>query len=107
MSYELDELNERVTDIEHCIGDFQAIFESLKAALDGRTGPLCPPYCAHTIEEDSEDPLPLDARVVDLRKCIGDIESVFEALALSLGRGTGPLCPPYCAHSIDEGESQS
>jgi hypothetical protein len=112
MANELDALNERVSDIEHCIGDFQEIFASLQAALalrlgPGGPGPLCPPYCAHGTNEDYADPLTLEARVTDIRKCIGDFAEVFATLAESLGSRPGPLCPPYCAHPINGSQSQS
>lgn len=109
MTTDLDTLSERVSDLEQCIGDFQTIFSCLQEALTeraGRTGPLCPPYCAHGIVDDYEDPLTVAERVSDIRKCIGDIDVVFQALAAILARTPGPLCPPYCAHPVEGEERQ-
>ncbi|MGH9928885.1 MAG: hypothetical protein ACREA9_06605 [Pyrinomonadaceae bacterium] len=101
ISSELDLLSDRVSDIEKCIGDFAEIFGSLKVALAARPGPLCPPYCAHGVISEEEDDLPLELRVADIKRCIGDFAAVFEDLKQSLSRRPGPLCPPYCSHPVD------
>lgn len=91
------DLAARVADIEKCIGDFAQFFEALKEILRG-PGVDCPPYCAHGVEVEYKDELPLPERVADIRKCIGDFGNTFRAIGKELEAMTGPDCPPYCAH---------
>jgi hypothetical protein len=99
MEETLESLASRVDDIEQTIGDIYEVLASVKQAL-GRipTPPNCPPYCAHEIPEEYVDNLPLEDRVIDIRKCIGDVGIVFGSLVEALDRMAPPNCPPYCGH---------
>jgi uncharacterized protein YheU (UPF0270 family) len=99
----LEELSSRVDDIELTIGDIAQVLNSLKLALARIPAPPnCPPYCAHEVTDESEDPLSLADRVKDIKKCIGDVGIVFESLIDSLNIMVPPDCPPYCAHALEE-----
>ena len=99
MPQTLEDLSSRVDEIEQTIGDIAQVLDSLKQAL-GRipAPPNCPPYCAHEIQQEWEDDLPLADRVKDIRKCIGDVGIVFAELIDALEGMAPPNCPPYCAH---------
>jgi len=102
----LEELSTRVDDIEHTIGDIAQVLSSLKQALGTIPQPPdCPPYCAHGVTEEFEDPLSLADRVKDIKKCIGDVGIVFKSLTDSLAEMVPPDCPPYCVHDPEEQES--
>lgn len=99
MENNLDDLAARVDDIEKTIGDMAQVFASLKAGLARIPAPPnCPPYCGHEVGEKYVDKLPLEARVEDIKKCIGDVGIVFGSLIEALAQMAPPNCPPYCGH---------
>jgi hypothetical protein len=98
MSYnsEDSDLADRIANIEQTIGDIAKVLKDLKASVNRIPSPDCPPYCAHAVEIEYPDTISLEARVVDIRKCIGDVADVFGTLRLALNAMPEPDCPPYC-----------
>ena len=92
------EINDRLDDIEKCIGDFAGVFETLKEAVGRIPPPTCPPYCSHSVKKFYPDDLSIEDRVADIKKCVGDYNDFFEALSTALQSMSPPTCPPYCAH---------
>ena len=93
------DLADRVADIEETIGDIAKVLKSLKESVNRIPEPDCPPYCAHAVETEYPDNLTIEARVVDIRKCIGDAGDVFGTLKLALNAMHEPDCPPYCGRT--------
>jgi hypothetical protein len=103
---ELEEIAARVDDIEKTIGDIAQVLYSLKDALSLiPEPPNCPPYCGHGVDDNTEDPLSLEDRVKDIKKCIGDVDIVFGSLIQALDNMAPPNCPPYCAHEVNRQKS--
>jgi hypothetical protein len=103
MEYKLENIASRVDDIEKTVGDIAQVLASLKEALSRiPSPPNCPPYCGHEITKEYKDPLSLEERVADMRKCIGDTGIVFGCLIEALAQMPPPNCPPYCGHSLKE-----
>src|ERR1700682_4720323 len=98
MSYnsEDSDLAGRIANIEQTIGDIAKVLKDLKASVNRIPSPDCPPYCAHAMVTEYPDNLSLEARVVDIRKYIGDAGDVFGSLKLALNAMPEPDCPPYC-----------
>ena len=102
-SNEIDELTERIEDIERTIGDMAAVFDALKMALHIiPLPPTCPPYCGHADDDGGDDEVPLEERVKDIRKYVGDYGQVLDSLKEALDNMAQPTCPPYCAHEVSE-----
>ena len=96
---ELEDIAARVDDIEKTIGDIAGVLYALQDALALiPPPPNCPPYCGHGVDNNTEDPLSLEDRVKDIKKCIGDVDIVFGALIQALNNMEPPNCPPYCGH---------
>lgn len=95
-------IEQRVANIEQTIGDIAYVLFKLKESLAAipQPQPNCPPYCPHSHIDPNPDPLPIEERVKDIRKCIGDIGVVLGSLHQALGdmAGAPPNCPPYCGH---------
>ena len=108
----IEDLSARVADIEKCIGDFARVFATLQDILDPvPIPPDCPPYCMHKMDPKYEeefkayvDKVPLDERVRDIGRFIGDYGSVFHVLRNALHIMPKPDCPPYCAHEKTKGQ---
>lgn len=98
-----DEMRERIQDIERTIGDMVAVLDAVKMALGPiPLPPTCPPYCDHSEGDTEDDEVPLEERVRDISKYIGDYGKVFDAMKEALDAMPQPTCPPYCAHESAE-----
>jgi hypothetical protein len=106
-----EDLSARVADIERCIGDYAQVFKALQEILDPLPQPDCPPYCMHKLDPKYEeefaaykDSVPLEERVRDICRFIGDHGIVFKVLRDALKSMATPDCPPYCAHGTTKGQ---
>ena|SRR5687767_13922373 len=95
-------IEQRVANIEQTIGDIAFVLYKLRQALAAipQPQPNCPPYCPHSYSGSNPETLPIEERVEDIRKCIGDIGVVLGSLtqALEAMAVAPPDCPPYCGH---------
>ena len=93
-------IEQRVANIEQTIGDIAYVLFELRQALLSipQPQPNCPPYCPHSYSDPNPETLPIEERVEDIRKCIGDIGVVLGSLHQALGAVAvaPPDCPPYC-----------